>query len=155
MPRPCAVEFHARGNKESRRIIGDATALRRGVSRSRLQRKPRNYRRCHGLVPWSFTLAATKKAAELSEMPRPCAVEFHAWTLLIIAARVSAENVSPPWHKAVASAKPRLSYSVAASVNLHGARPWHHSPKPLLVVRYRGLTESLFGQSHRLAFRRC
>src|SRR6266478_3550081 len=79
MPRPCAVEFHARGYEESRSTLPDAT----------------------GLAPWSFTLAATKKAAQLSQMPpalrrgvsrsrlrrkplnsprchRPCAVEFHA-----------------------------------------------------------------------------
>src|SRR5258708_5263460 len=53
MPRPCAVACHVRGYK-----------------------KPRNSQRCHGLAPWSLTLAATK-APELSEMPRPCAVECH------------------------------------------------------------------------------
>src|SRR6266403_1050971 len=97
MPRPCAVESHVRRYKEHRnpeRCHGlapwcltftatkaaepsrDATALRRGVSRSPLQ-KPRNSQRCHGLAPWCLTFAATK-AAELSEMPRPCAVVSHA-----------------------------------------------------------------------------
>src|SRR5262245_61272483 len=38
--------------------LEDATALRRGASRLRLQHQ-RLSRRCHGLVPWSFTLAAT------------------------------------------------------------------------------------------------
>src|SRR5882724_3309766 len=125
MPRPCAVEFHACSYRT----------------------KPHNCRRCHGLAPWSFTLAATEqnlttvgdatalrrgvsrlqlqnKTSQLSEIPRPCAVEFHAcsyrtklhncrrchglapWSftlkLLVIAARVSAGNVS-----------------------LHGTRPWH------------------------------
>src|SRR5882724_13668956 len=79
MPRPCAVEFHACSYRT----------------------KPHNCRRCHGLAPWSFTLAATEqnlttvgdatalrrgvsrlqlqnKTSQLSEMPRPCAVEFHA-----------------------------------------------------------------------------
>jgi hypothetical protein len=32
--------------------------------------------RCHGLAPWSLTLAATAATA-LIKMPRPCAVEFH------------------------------------------------------------------------------
>jgi len=32
---------------------------------------------CHGLVPWSFTVAATKTPRPSREMPRPCAVEFH------------------------------------------------------------------------------
>jgi hypothetical protein len=40
MPRPCAVEFHARRYKE----------------------KLHNSLSCHGLAPWSFTLAATKKS---------------------------------------------------------------------------------------------
>jgi len=39
MPRPCAVETHARRYKESCPTNEDATALRRGVSRSPLQRK--------------------------------------------------------------------------------------------------------------------
>ena len=38
MPRPCAVEVHARGYKE--RLAGDCG--------------------CHGLAPWRFTFAATK-----------------------------------------------------------------------------------------------
>src|SRR5436190_21122676 len=80
MPRPCAVEFHARCYKESFfETLQDATALRRGVSRSLLQREfLRNSSRCHGLAPWSFTLAATKRvSSKLFKMPRPCAVEFH------------------------------------------------------------------------------
>src|SRR6266436_6253534 len=48
----------------------DATGLPRGDSRARLQRKLRNSPRCHGLAPWSFTLVATKKVAQLSQMPR-------------------------------------------------------------------------------------
>src|SRR5262252_4488950 len=34
-------------------------------------------RRCHGLAPWSFTLAATTATA-LLRMPRACPVEPHA-----------------------------------------------------------------------------
>src|SRR6266404_5936968 len=62
MPRPCAVEVHARCYKESHRAtFWDATALRRGGSRSLLQGKsPRNFLGCHGLAPWRFTLAAKK-----------------------------------------------------------------------------------------------
>ena len=33
----------------------DATALRRGASRLRLQKTPPNSWRCHGLAPLSFT----------------------------------------------------------------------------------------------------
>src|ERR1700730_11064064 len=108
----------------AKEVSGDATALRRGVSRLLLQTEPkksletprpcavefhaccykrsqRSLWRCHGLAPWSFTLAATNGAKEVSgdatalcrgvsrlllqtepkkslEMPRPCAVEFHA-----------------------------------------------------------------------------
>src|SRR6266404_5791021 len=114
MPRPCAVEVHVRRYKESlagdcgchglapwrftfaakktsgykERLagFGDATALRRGGSRSPLQRTSRGglqmprpcavelhvrgYKErlardcgCHGLAPWSFTLAATENVS--------------------------------------------------------------------------------------------
>ena len=65
MPRPCAVESHARRYKNARAralSLPDATALRRGVSRSLLQKRARSRSlssRCHGLAPWSLTLAAT------------------------------------------------------------------------------------------------
>src|SRR6267142_1612061 len=81
MPRPCAVESHARCYKESFfETLQDATALRRGVSRSLLQREFfRNSSRCHGLAPWSLTLAATERVfSKLFKMPRPCAMESHA-----------------------------------------------------------------------------
>src|SRR6266404_9964308 len=81
MPRPCAVESHARHYKKHTHSLSS---------------------RCHGLAPWSLTLAATKTThrknlsdatalrrgvsrsplqkhtTDLSEMPRPCAVESHA-----------------------------------------------------------------------------
>src|SRR6266404_3134814 len=56
MPRPCAVETHARGYQESCATLPDATGLPRGVSR----------------------LWLPKKVAQLSLMPRACPVEFHA-----------------------------------------------------------------------------
>src|SRR6266851_3348862 len=56
MPRPCAVETHAhRYKRQFRRVF-----------------------RCHGLVPWSLTLTATKDSQKSFQMPRPCAVETHA-----------------------------------------------------------------------------
>src|SRR6266404_8806072 len=78
MPRPCAVESHARCYKKHTDSPPDATALRRGVSRSLLQKAHRLSSRCHGLAPWSLTLAATKSTQTLFQMPRPCAVEPHA-----------------------------------------------------------------------------
>jgi hypothetical protein len=78
MPRPCAVESHACRYKRGTPAFGDATALRRGVSRSLLQERLAGFGRCHGLAPWSLTLAATKEARRLLKMPRPCAVESHA-----------------------------------------------------------------------------
>jgi len=77
MPRPCAVETHVRRYKYSCATLPDATALRRGDSRSPLQIQLHNSPRCHGLAQWSFTFAATNIAAQLSQMPRPCAVETH------------------------------------------------------------------------------
>src|SRR5262245_7990299 len=57
MPRPCAVELHAR--RYSTRL---AFATR-----------------CHGLAPWSFTFDATQRSSHRHKMPRPCAVERHVW----------------------------------------------------------------------------
>src|SRR5258705_8441080 len=124
MPRPCAVEAHARSYKTQRKdfcgchglapwrltlaatkhsgkTFADATALRRGGSRSQLQntaerllRMPRpcaaeaharsyktqrkDFCGCHGLVPRRLTLAATKHSGKTLRMPRPCAGEGHA-----------------------------------------------------------------------------
>src|SRR5882724_10916348 len=114
MPRPCAVESHARTYKESRSTLQDATALRRGVSRSQLQRKPHNSLRCHGLAPWSLTLAATKKAAQLSKMPR-----LAPWSFT---------------HDAFGNYR----LSSAINVSLHGTRPWHpQNPSDFFCSRER------------------
>src|SRR6266850_284639 len=64
MPRPCAVEAHARGYKRTFRRFADATALRRGGSRSQLQQNVQEICGCHGLAPWRLTLAATKERSE-------------------------------------------------------------------------------------------
>src|SRR5712672_1452391 len=79
MPRPCAVELHARNYKPrhqsfadatalcrgasrsqlqntSSEFFADATALCRGASRSQLQTTSSEFCGCHGLVPWNFTL---------------------------------------------------------------------------------------------------
>src|SRR5258707_397187 len=86
MPRPCAVEYHARGYKRGcgtfwdamalcrgvsrwwlprekpQKTFGDATSWCRGVSRSWLQKEtPQKFLGCHGLAPWSLTLVATKR----------------------------------------------------------------------------------------------
>ena len=78
MPRPCAVESHARRYKEPCPSLQDATALRRGVSRSGLQRTLRNslqdataLRRGVSRSPLQRNLCNSLK------MPRPCAVESH------------------------------------------------------------------------------
>jgi len=55
MPRPCAVESHARSYKYVRMGLADATALCRGESRSQLQNTSELVLRCHGLVPWRVT----------------------------------------------------------------------------------------------------
>src|SRR6266849_3457132 len=46
---------------------------------------------------------------------------------------VSSEREAPR-RKAVASAKPFPTYFVAASVRLHGARPWHPQKVPRLFL---------------------
>src|SRR6266850_8112672 len=96
MPRPCAVEPHVCRYKVLERIQ-DATALCRGASRLSLQRVLERIQDatalcrgasrlslqsvgtdsgCHGLVPWSLTIVATK-CWNGFRMPRPCAVEPH------------------------------------------------------------------------------
>src|SRR6266404_9585205 len=104
MPRPCAVESHARHYKnnppqKSLRCHGLAPwSLTLATTKTAT-----DLLRCHGLAPWSLTLATTKttprknlsdatalrrgvsrsslqKRSLLSryQMPRPCAVESHA-----------------------------------------------------------------------------
>src|SRR6266853_1206293 len=101
MPRPCAGEAHARSYKRTLRKFADATALRRGGSRSQLQKNVEEICGCHGLAPWRLTLIA--KAQEF------------------IAKNFKRET---PRRKAVASSRV-VPFFVAASVRLHGARPWH------------------------------
>ena len=55
-------------------------------------------RRCHGLVPWSLTLVASKAKNNTAWMPRARPVEVHVRRYL------------------------------AASVSLHGTSPWHPNP---------------------------
>ena len=38
--------------------------------------------RCHGLVPWSFTIAANRRSKPKYQMPRACPVEFHVWSYI-------------------------------------------------------------------------
>jgi hypothetical protein len=113
MPPACPVEVHVRSYQTWRGQIArchglvpwsltlvatkrlsrlrqeDAPGLSRGVSRRRLQQsslaatQPNDEthdsaRRCHGLVPWSLPLAATKKLNRIQRMPRACPVEPHA-----------------------------------------------------------------------------
>ena len=100
MPRPCAVETHARCYKEgAEKFCG-----------------------CHGLVPWRVTLAAIIVAAEsFCRCHGLCAVEAHVSHEVKRQLRHQRET---PRHKAVASQKVRASF-LATSVKLHGARPWH------------------------------
>jgi len=62
MPWPCAVETHARGYKNRSAAFADATALRRGGSRSRLQKQVSIPCGCHGLAPWRLTFIAEAQA---------------------------------------------------------------------------------------------
>src|SRR6266850_1020597 len=62
MPRPCAVEAHARSYKRTFRRFADATALRRGGSRSQLQKNVQEICGCHGLAPWRLTLIAERRS---------------------------------------------------------------------------------------------
>src|SRR5260370_12351293 len=83
MPRPCAVESHARRYKKAHSVSP----------------------RCHGLAPWSLTLAATRKR-----------------TLSPLDATALRRGVS---RSPLQKKPPNLTLFVAASVNLHGTRPSH------------------------------
>ncbi|HEX7334094.1 MAG TPA: amidohydrolase family protein [Pyrinomonadaceae bacterium] len=55
----------------------DATGLPRGVSRWPLTEPKSQGSRCHGLAPWSLTLAAKQNLKATLQMPRACPVESH------------------------------------------------------------------------------
>ena len=58
MPRACPVELHACCYYKRNNLHLDATGLSRGASRLLLIQTKQPPSGCHGLVPWSFTLAA-------------------------------------------------------------------------------------------------
>ncbi len=107
MPRPCAVEAHARSYKRTLRKFADATALRRGGSRLLLKLRsslPKTSSvKLHGARPW-----------HLREL-----------CLFFVAASVKLHGARP-WHL-----RELCLFFVAASVKLHGARPWHHLARSL------------------------
>jgi len=114
------VEIHARGYKRTLRKFADATALRRGGSRSQLQKNVEEICGCHGLAPWRLTLIA--KAQEFiaknfkRETPRRKAVASSR----VVPFFCSGERETPR-RGAVAFSRVVLFF-VAASVKLHGAR---------------------------------
>src|SRR6266481_162151 len=61
MPRPRAVEFHARRYKKKKAQLSKMPRPCAVESHARRYKKRHNSRRCHGLAPWSLTLAPTKK----------------------------------------------------------------------------------------------
>src|SRR5215510_11793289 len=83
-------------------------ALCHGDSRLLLTKESKRNQGCHGLVPWRLTL------------------DFIVLNigLPLTHANCSGERESPR-HQAVASIRSSLPVFVAASVNLHGTRPWH------------------------------
>src|SRR5258705_13610896 len=91
-------------------------------------------------MPWPCAVETHargyKQAAELSEMPWACPVEFSRLKALSNRSLSFSRKRKPASHKAVASAKTLLTYIIAASVSLHGAWPWHHSE---LCYRYFSL----------------
>ncbi len=104
MPRPCAVEIHARGYKKPALTLEDATALRRGVSRSPLQKNVQEIWGCHGLAPWRLTFIAEGHALNTKsskrETPRCKAVA--SWRVVELFCSSERET---PRRKAVASSR--------------------------------------------------
>jgi hypothetical protein len=125
----------------ARKFERDATGLSRGVSRYPLHAGFKITFGCHGLVPWRFTISATRRlqksrldATALCRggsryplhagfknhawMPRPCAVEVHVRSYVALNVKL---HGSSPWHLVCGV----LKLMLAASVKLHGASPWH------------------------------
>ena len=79
--------------------------------------------RCHGLVPWRFTLVAIRKQHSLT---RCHGLAFTFDALGEGASGYEATNVNlhgtRPWHP-----KSVPTLIVATIVSLHGTRPWHQS----------------------------
>src|SRR5215813_12122378 len=106
-PRPCAWLLTFTATTLRAFLAEDATASRRGYSRSLL-------------LPCELSLR---------KMPRPCAVVAHVCcyylaTFLSQDARVTSSERERPRLKAVASAG-RFAFFLAVSVRDHGSRPWH------------------------------
>src|SRR5215467_15304987 len=88
-----------------------------------LLQNPRAVRGCHGLVPWSLTLAATP--AELVLRCHGLAPWSFTSALTPKATNVKLHGASP-WHQWL-----RRDDPVAANVRLHGTSPWH--PRPCVL----------------------
>src|SRR5215467_9669088 len=82
-----------------------------------LLQNPRAVRGCHGLVPWSLTLAATP--AELVLRCHGLAPWSFTSALTPKATNVKLHGASP-WHQWLTCDDP-----VATNVRLHGTSPWH------------------------------
>src|SRR5688572_4690624 len=80
--------------------------LPRGASRSRLQKRRNLTTGCHGLAPWSLTLAATKEAQPQHRMPRACPVEPHARGYKEAQPQQDATGLAP-WSLTLAAKKKR------------------------------------------------
>ncbi len=101
MPRPCAVESHA---LVAGRNFGDGWSMPRPCaveSHARRYKKiPERVCGCHGLAPWSLTLAATKSTHSLSSRCHGLA----------------------PWSLTLAATESSLSLSLSS--RCHGLAPW-------------------------------
>src|SRR5437870_4609837 len=78
MPRACPAVVHAGRYRAGASFLFDATGLSRGGSRWPLPSRGLFFVRCHGLVSWWFTLAATEPGPVFCSMPRACPVVVHA-----------------------------------------------------------------------------
>jgi len=73
--------------------------------------------RCHGLVPWYFTFAATCPIKRNSSMPRPCAVEVHVF--------ITSNKTLGSTRQARGITNFLLVFVLAPNVSHHGTSPWH------------------------------
>src|SRR6516162_7852098 len=129
MPRPCPVVPHVGSYANRSRPPLDATGLPRGPSRWQLRQPLSSAVGCHGLAPWSLTLAATPTALVCRWMPRACPVVPHVGSY----ANRSRPLLMPRACPVVPHVDPcKIQTETGGglrNVKHHGASPWHEGRK--------------------------
>src|SRR5215813_7487517 len=94
-------------------------SLNHGLTRIEISRAlHKNRERCHGLVPWSFTLVATSPHSSIS-------VDATALGRGGSRSQLNSNKRETPRGKPVASVDLEFWIHLATNVRFHGTSPWH------------------------------